>query len=624
MLSLKNPFIFAPVKLGYTTGNGKVNQRHLNFYDVRSKNMGAVTYEPLYLDKGLRELPTQLGIDDDDKIEGLIVLNNSVHDNGAKAIAHLNHPGRMANPKLPGNYFLSSVDTACENRGAVPKAMDRADRLQVISLFQDAARRAEKAGFDIIELQFGHGYLMAQFISPAVNTRQDEYGGSFENRIKFPLEILENVQKAIHIPIIARISGDEMTPNGFHLEDMIRFAKILKKKGVAAIHVTAGTACSTPLWFFQHMFVPKGKTWEMAARLKKEVGMPVVFVGRINSAKDVDFLLNEYHADYIGLGRALVADPGFTGKYLHLVEGNIRPCPACSEGCLGGVKSGAGLGCVVNPIVGHEGENPLQPITKKKHIAVAGGGLAGMQASISLKKRGHQVTLFEKDRLGGQFNLAWLPPKKESLKEIVDYFKNEIRDAGIEVKHEKAKVENLVGKGYDGVIIATGSVPVVPPIKGLKTYYWADFLEENNLPEDQTILVVGGGLIGIEMASKLVDLNNKVIIVEMLDEIARGMEMLEKKLTLQKLNQKNIPIHLNTKVVEINGPRVTIEKKGKTSTLEGIDKIVMATGMKPVDELKAKLAGKVPLYLVGDAAKPGKAQEAIAGAYYLALTIEPD
>ncbi|HDO26920.1 MAG TPA: oxidoreductase, partial [Bacteroidetes bacterium] len=133
-----------------------------------------------------------------------------------------------------------------------------------------------------------------------------------------------------------------------------------------------------------------------------------------------------------------------------------------------------------------------------------------------------------------------------------------------------------------------------------------------------------GGLIGIEMASKLVDLNNKVIIVEMLDEIARGMEMLEKKLTLQKLNQKNIPIHLNTKVVEINGPRVTIEKKGETSTLEGIDKIVMATGMKPVDELKAKLAGKVPLYLVGDAAKPGKAQEAIAGAYYLALTIEPD
>ena len=621
MLSLENPFIFAPVKLGYATGDGKVNQRHINFYDARSKNMGAVTYEPLYLDKGLRELPTQLGIDDDDKIEGLQILNETVHNNGAKAIAHLNHPGRMANPKLPGNYYLSSVDQPCENGGATPKAMDRQDMEQVISLFRDAAQRAEKAGFDIIELQFGHGYLMAQFISPAVNTRNDEYGGSFENRVRFPLEILENVQQVTSLPVIARISGDEMIPNGFHIEEMVRFSKILKEEGVDAIHVTAGTACSTPPWFFQHMFVPKGKTWEMAARLKKETEMPVIFVGRINSRRDVDLLLKEYHADYIGLGRALVADPDFAGKYLHKVKGNIRPCLACSEGCLGGVKSGTGLGCVVNPVVGHEKEQLLEPAKEKKHFAIAGGGLAGMEAAITLKKRGYDVTLFEKNKLGGQFNLAWLPPKKESLKEIVDYFKEELKESGVEVIHQEATPEQLTGKDYNEVIIATGAVPAIPPVKGLKTYYWADFLEEDNLPENQNILVVGGGLIGIEMASKLVDLNNNVIIVEMLGEIARGMEMLEKKMTLQKLKQKNVPVHLNTKVVEIDGTTVTIEKEGQKSKLEGIDKIVMATGMKPVDDLKNELAGKIPIHIVGDAEKPGKAKEAIANAYHLAMTL---
>ena len=621
MITLNNPFIFAPVKLGYATGDGKVNQRHINFYDARSKNMGAVTYEPLYLDKGLRELPTQLGIDAHDKLEGLKILNETVHKNGAKAVAHLNHPGRMANPKLPGNYFLSSVDKACENGGATPKAMNRNDMDQVIALFRDAARRSESAGFDIIELQFGHGYLMAQFISPAVNTRTDEYGGSFENRIKFPLEVLDAVLQITRLPVIVRISGDEMIPNGFHIEDMIRFSKILKDKGVAAIHVTAGTACSTPPWFFQHMFVPKGKTWELAARLKKEVDMPVIFVGRINSRKDVDLLLNEYHADYIGLGRALVADPDFAGKYLHKVKGNVRPCLACSEGCLGGVKSGMGLGCVVNPIVGHEKEKILKPAKEKKHFAIAGGGLAGMEAAITLKKRGHEVTVFEKNKLGGQFNLAWLPPKKESLKEIVDYFKEELKENGVVVVHQKATPEKLVGKDYDEVIIATGAVPAIPPIKGMKTYYWADFLEEDNLPENQNILVVGGGLIGIEMASKLVDLHNKVIIVEMLGEIARGMEMLEKKMTLQKLKQKNVPVYLNTKVVEIKNSTVTIEKEGEISQLEGIDKIVMATGMKPVDELKNELAGKIPIHIVGDAEKPGKAQEAIANAYHLALNL---
>jgi len=342
MLELKNMFILAPIKTGYGDGSGKVTDRHIAFYKRRCKYLGAVIPEPFYLDKGLREIPTQLGIDNDDKIEELQKLVASIHESGTKVIAHLNHPGRMASPNIPGNHFISSTDRPCENGGATPKRMDKKDMEQVTSLFAKAALRAKKANFDIIELQFGHGYLLAQFLSPFVNDRTDEYGGSFENRIRFPLEVLRVVKESVDLPIIARISADEMVPGGIRLPEMMAFSKILEENGVEAIHVSAGTVCSTPPWYFQHMFVPKGKTWEMAGKIKEEITIPVIFVGQINMIEDIEKLRAEFPADYIAVGRALIADPDFIGKYQGEVKGVIRPCLACAEGCLGGVRSGAG------------------------------------------------------------------------------------------------------------------------------------------------------------------------------------------------------------------------------------------------------------------------------------------
>ena len=560
MLNLKNEFILAPLKLGYSDKTGVVTQKHIDFYNKRSKNIGAVTLEPLYMDIGLRELPTQMGIDNDRKIEGLKKLTDTIHKNGAKAIAHLNHPGRMANPKIPGNYFLSSTNKACENGGANPEKIDRNKMSEVIKLFVDSAKRSVASDFDIIELQFGHGYLMAQFISPAVNDRDDEYGGSFENRIKFPLEIAKAVRNAIDIPIIARISGDEMIPNGFHIEDMIKFSKELESIGINAIHVTAGSACSTPPWFFQHMFIPKGKTWEFASKIKDNINIPVIFVGRINSKKDINTIKEKYNADYFALGRALVADPDFIGKYLNKVKGNIRPCLACAEGCLGGVKQGKGLACVVNPLVNTR-LTKLKKSSTKKYYAVVGGGLAGMQVSIALKEKGYDVDLYEKNKLGGQFNLAYLPPNKQSLKEIVDYFVKEIKEHNINLINKEAIESDFTDNKYTGIIMATGAVPAIPPIKGLNEYYWTEFLNDNQLPENQKVLVVGGGLIGLEVASKLVDANNNVVIVEMLDEIARGMEMIEKAMTVKKLKTKKAEILINHKVSEIDNKKVFIENK---------------------------------------------------------------
>jgi NADPH-dependent 2,4-dienoyl-CoA reductase/sulfur reductase-like enzyme len=348
------------------------------------------------------------------------------------------------------------------------------------------------------------------------------------------------------------------------------------------------------------------------------VNIPVIFVGRINSAKDINFINEKYKADYIAVGRAMVADHNFIGKYLNLVEGNIRPCLACAEGCLGGVRAGKGLGCVVNPLVNTDlSEVQLAYIAKK--FAVIGGGLSGMEVAVTIAKRGHKVDLYEKKELGGQFNLAYLPPNKDSLKEIIDYYKNEIIENKINLIKKEAKLTELEKTNYNGIIIATGAVPTIPPIKGLTKYYWTEFLDDSQLPTDKTVLIIGGGLIGLEVASKLVDSSNKIIIVEMLNEVARDMEMIERVMTVKKLEQKGASIFINCKVIEIDGSNVIANNDGTEKILENIDEIVVATGMKSYHPFEK--SENIPTYFVGDAKIVGKAQEAIKDAYELAINL---
>ena len=618
MLQLKNQFVFAPIKLGYSK-NGKVNELHLNFYKERSKFIGAVTPEPMYLDKGLREIPTQIGIDNDDKVDGLKKLTTSIHQYKTKVIAHLNHPGRMANPKISGNYFLSSTDKACEMGGATPKQMNKDDIQHAINLFADAARRAKKAGFDIIELQFGHGYLAAQFISPKVNNKTDEYGGSFENRIKFPLQILDAVKSATDLPIIVRISGDEMIPDGIKLEEMIKFSKVLKEKSVEAVHVSAGTVCNTPPWYFQHMFVPKGKTWEFAKKIKDEINIPTIYVGQINTIKDIDNLKNKFNADYIAVGRALIADPDFVGKYLNRVKGNIRPCLACAEGCLGRVKSGQGLQCLVNPKVGKE-IDIFEKAKKSKNVAVVGGGLAGMEAALTLKQRGHTVTLFEKDELGGQFNLAPLTPNKKSMESLIPYFVKEIRDNNINVIYKEVGKSELINK-FDEVVIATGSKPAEIQIEGLGKFYWAEILLKENLPKDKKVLIIGGGLIGVDIATALIPLNNQVTIVKRTTDFGENMEMIAKSLSLKMMKEKGTVFSDHTHIKKVVGKTVYAEKDGKDIQFNDIDIIVVSTGMKSFNPLEEELKNNITVHVIGDAKKIGNAQDAINDGYKLGMKL---
>ena len=615
MLSLKNNFIMATIKTGYGDKEGNLTDKHIKFYEKRAKYLGAITLEPLFMDKGLRELPTQIGIDNDEKISNLKKLTEIIHKYNTKVIAHLNHPGRMANPKIPKNYFLSSTDKACESGGATPKIATKEDIKNIISMFKNSAIRAEKAGFDIIELQFGHGYLIAQFMSEKINQRADEYGGNFENRTRLAIEIFNEVYKAVNIPVMIRISGSEMTPDGIKTEEVIKLTKILENKGAVAIHVSSGSLCSTPPWFFHHLFVPGNKTKEIALKIQKKLTIPVIPVGQINTKENIEELSKNFK--YLSIGKALIADPDFIGKILGKIDEPYRPCMSCMDGCLGGVKSGKGLGCVVNPKVGKDIK--LEKTQKSKKFAVIGAGLSGLEAAIRLKQKGYHVDLYESNRIGGQFNLAYLPPKKSKLKSIITYYKEVIKKYNIQIYKGYVRKEILLSRNYDGVILATGSKPFIPIIKGLKHYHWAEVLEHSNNIKDKNVLIIGGGLIGLEIAHSLILDNNNITIVEMLDEVAQNMEMISRKLTLKTLNEsQKAKIYTSRKVLEIKDKQVFLDNG---IIIENIDEIIVTTGMKPYHYLENELMGLVSIYLIGDANKVSNAQTAIEDGFDIALKL---
>ena len=274
----------------------------------------------------------------------------------------------------------------------------------------------------------------------------------------------------------------------------------------------------------------------------------------------------------------------------------------------------------MNPLVGRE-EIVLEKTGNPKNIAIVGAGIAGMQTASYLREKGHNVFLYEKERAGGQFNLAWLPPKKESLKEILTYFDSKLQEQRIKIVNKEVNAENILGGDFDEVVVASGAVPTKLPIKGLNKYMWADFMEMDNLPTKEKVLIIGGGLIGIEIASKLVDLKNKVTIVEMLGEVARGMEMLEKKLSMQKLQKANVDILLNTRVTEFNDGTAYLESEGERSKIEDIDKVFVAGGMRSVNALVSQLEGKIPVSVVGDASQPSNVQNAISTAFETAMKL---
>lgn len=633
-LELKNRVIMPAMGTCMPTIDGYVSKQLINYHVARAKGGCALNIVEVCSVHETAKRPEFLSIHKDKYIDGLLDLTTAIHKSGGKAAVQLWHFGALI-PDVTGQYETiapSDFPPGVPKEHQMARSMTLEDISDIQQAYVDATVRAIQAGFDAIELHFGHGYLVAQFLSPNHNYRTDEYGGSLENRMRFPLEIVRKIRTAIgpDFPILTRISAEEGTPNGYDLKDMITFSKALEAEGVDTLDVSYGTPFGSALIYeVPPIDIPIGFNVDRAYQIKQNVSIPIMTVGRINDPLYAEDILLKGHADLIGIGRGQLSDPDFCNKAMSGEVDTIVKCVACDQGCFDNFSTpGAFISCLRNPACGREEDYQLKLIDKQKNIVVLGGGPAGLEASIILNKRGHRVTLLEKTHhLGGQLRTAGFAPRKQEMSDAAIHMGETASKLDIDIRLNTPATEQLIrSMSPDEVIIAIGSEPIIPPITGVdKTHVKSSHLILRGLEQaNGHVLVIGGGLVGCEVAEYCADNNQQVTIVEMQDELAKDLGHLRKICVLDHIKQYNITSYTNAKCLEIFDNSVKIEQDNQLLVLNDIDTVVLAVGTQSSNSTSIVTACQdldINYHIIGDALNPRRAIDAIFEASKLGRTL---
>ncbi|AIS53025.1 NADH oxidase [Thermoanaerobacter kivui] len=630
-MKLRNRIVMPPMVTNYAADDGAVTDRLKVYHQTRAKGgVGLIIVEASYVHPSGKGFKNEVGIYKDELIPGLRELTEAVHKYGAKIAIQLYHGGRQTTSKVTGMQIVAPSPIPCPVKQEMPKELSVEEIKELIKAFGQAARRAKEAGFDAVEIHGAHGYLLNQFLSPYSNKRTDEYGGSFENRMRFPLEVVRRVRKEVgtDFPIIYRMSAEEYVPGGLTIEDTKIFAQKLIEEGINALHISGGVYESSAM-IIQPAAIPQGCFVENAAAIKKAINskVPVIVVGRIKDPIMAEQIIREGKADLVSMGRALLADPELPRKVSEGKIQEIRKCIGCNQGCIDRLFQDIDIGCIANALTGHETEFDMESSAKtRKKVFIIGGGPGGLEAARVAALRGHEVILYEKQpELGGQMRIAAVPPHKGEINDLADYLINQVEKSGITiVKGKEADLNTIHEIKPDVVILATGSEPIIPEIPGInqKNVVTAHDVLKGTVIVGKKVAVIGGGLVGCETAEFLTDQGKEVTVIEMLDDIAIDVGSLVRTLLLNRMAEKKIKVLTKSKVKEISGDKVTIETVNGNQELSGIDTIVIAVGSKPKNDL-LKLIEKegIPVYAIGDCVKARKFMDAIHEGFRYAYSL---
>ncbi len=623
-VELRNRIVMAPMQTFTWGPQGIPDQITIDYFAARGQGGAGLIICPGAKPSRESHAPGTPALYDDEVIPHFQRLTQAVHATGAKVAQQINHTGKALSynqAKGEQSDTLGPSATRYVKTGVVLRQASLEDIARITEQIAQAARRAQEAGYDMVELHAAHGYLLGSFLSSFSNRRSDHYGGSPQKRARFLCEVIARIRQVVgpEFAVGVRISGSEFLPGGTTIEDTLIQAPLLVRAGASALHISAGAHENTEVQFLSYLW-PDAYITDLAAQVRKVVSVPVITVGKLGNPQVAERVLAEGRADFVALGRQFLADPEWPNKVAAGQLDDIAYCITCNN-CWKRVFSQSRytgrLYCTVNPALHRERSFGLTPAAQPRRVTVVGGGLAGMETARVAALRGHQVTLYEKrDQLGGQWLVACMQEGKDKYLSLLHRLRRQVAQAGVEIHlGTEATPERLAAARPEVVVLATGAAPgklPVPGIDGPNVVQGVDFIQ-NQATVGNRVVVVGGRLIGMEVALDLARSGRKVSLatVKRLGENGSPLEENIYRTLRNRLIAQGVQVYSHTPLLEVNPQGVFLDDGGNLLFLEA-DTVVLAVGSRPVDGLRPALeALGLEVHLIGDADKPNDALEAM-------------